>query len=221
MIKINNRTHRLKPHWRIETPWGEGHDGDGNYTNAAAVGTTALASFFGGPAAGGAVAGMWGQHMTNEANRANARAQMDFQERMSGTAHQREAADLEAAGLNRLLTLGNGASTPQGASSTNVNPLEGAQANAIESLMIKGALEKQGLENKNLSTQNAVMKATQKKTEEETRALGRDAEKGEFMGKLWKKVNQGLDAAATLKPVPEPKREKMFDKSPTLRMRNY
>lgn len=69
----------------------------------------------------GAGAGLIGSAMQNNAAKSAASRQMEFQADMSGTAHQREVADLEKAGLNPLLSANAGASTPAGASYTPQN----------------------------------------------------------------------------------------------------
>ena len=62
--------------------------------------------------------------------RKQSQKQMDFQERMSGTAYTRAAADLENAGLNRILALGSPASTPAGAQAPVPNMLDTAISGA-------------------------------------------------------------------------------------------
>jgi len=90
------------------------------------------------PSAIGAVGSYIGAEQTNKASAEQAQKQMDYQERMSNTAHQREVKDLIAAGLNPMLSakLG-GASSPGGAMAPVQNVLGSATATASQNYQLQ------------------------------------------------------------------------------------
>lgn len=86
-----------------------------NWTNAIAAGSSAL-NYLSARQQNKSAQDMSRESMQFSAEQAA--QQMNFQERMSNTSHQREVADLKAAGLNPLLSLNSGASSPSGAMGT-------------------------------------------------------------------------------------------------------
>lgn len=105
-----------------------------------------------------------GQASANTANKNLSREQMQFQERMSSTAHVRQVEDLRAAGLNPILSANTGASAPTGSMATMQNE-DAETARGIESAVTSS------LANKRLSQDIKNLKAQEQKTNTETALL--------------------------------------------------
>lgn len=112
----------------------------------------------------------------NQQQMAMAREQMAFQERMSSTAYQRAAKDLEKAGLNRILALGSPASSPGGAQAQIVNEGQPAINTAL-------AMRRQVAEIKNIE-------ATTAKTNAEIQNVGYE---GNILHASWGKVQEEIN----------------------------
>lgn len=85
--------------------------------------------------------GLLGGKKQQDTSQEMAREQMAFQERMSNTAHQREVADLRAAGLNPILSAHGGASSPSGAMGTAQNYIGDAAREGVSSAFAGRRLE--------------------------------------------------------------------------------
>lgn len=109
--------------------------------------------------------GLLGGGRQNSAAAAQSQAQMDFQERMSGTSYQRSVKDLQAAGLNPMLAYSNGgASTPAGAQAPVQNTIASATQNSAQAAQIENVRA----DTINKTSTAALIDAQTKKTQAET-----------------------------------------------------
>lgn len=125
------------------------------------------------PAIIGAGASILGGERASKRSLQSVREQMAFQKMMSDTAHQREVADLRAAGLNPILsaTGGSGASTPAGANVNFQDVLSPGVNSALAALQMRYQLRKMGAEIENIQNSSELLQRNAEKSGTENRIL--------------------------------------------------
>jgi len=159
-----------------------------------------IGAFFGGPAgaaiglgAGGMISSALGAKDANEKAEELSDKQMAFQERMSNTAHQREVEDLRKAGLNPILSVNSGSSSPAGAMAPVKNEMEGMSASALQMANLMYGLNKQEKEIE-------LLEAQKNKTNMDTTVTSKDLPKSEIFNFFYDMLKNAAKGAAKYQP---------------------
>ncbi|WNK12906.1 MAG: DNA pilot protein [Microvirus sp.] len=163
----------------------------------------------GGTLGAGVMAGV-GQIIANNQNVDQSRENRGFQREMSNTSHQREVADLRAAGLNPILSANSGASSPSGAQAQVQNIGSAGAATAMDARRLQKEIELtgadvalKGLQGNAANSQSVKDLATAKNIEAQT-ALTKGITKGkvqeqQFRGNMSDLINTGVDATKAVR----------------------
>lgn len=161
----------------------------------------------------GGLLGLRGQQEANQANIDVARENREWQGWMSNTAHQREVTDLKSAGLNPILSVNAGASTPTPPTPVMQNamePLAGAIGSAVKDTMaFKMQMEKQGEEIALMKKQGEAAAAQAQKTLTEKKVLEGDVPLSEIKKNIFDAYSTG---AKTLKENSKQLKENLPEK---------